>query len=403
MKVKREEARNLIYKAGTVKVTETVVLEEAYGRVLADDVFSPVDVPDEDKSAIDGFAFSHRSVKRVPARLRIVGETAAGSERLEVKDGEAVFVMTGGVLPKGADAAVRIEDVKVNEGSVYIDFPVEKGNLVNFKGSEISRGDLLIRKGTKLNERLVGLLAYVGIYRIKVFSVPEVGVFVTGNEVLEPYEPFKKGHVRNSNYYLLKGILSSFGANVHYLGRLKDDPDLMKGKIESALRSFDIVVTTGGVSKGKYDFVNDVVKGIGVDVKITSTNVRPGRPMIFGTYGTTLFFGLPGYPSAMLVNLVEFLLPALRRISGMSDFMNRYVDVFAGESFRSRKGRVDFVRVNLKFEKGHVVAESSGSQQTSNYLTSALCDGFVIIPEELERVEKGNIVKFLPFDWRLNG
>jgi len=403
MKLERDDAKKVILENCRLKPSEVVTLDSAYGRILAKDVLSLIDIPDENKSAIDGFAFSHESVTQVPVKLKIVGETPAGSEKLRVRKGEAVFVMTGGVLPEGADSAVRVEDVEVKDGYVLIDSFVERGNLVNFKSSEISKGIRIIEKGVRLDERLVGLLAYVGVYRVEVFSKPKVGVFITGDEVLEPYEQFKPGYVRNSNLYIIKGVLSACGIDVHYLGRLKDDPDLMEKRIGEALQFFDVVITTGGISKGKYDFVKDVVEKIGVDIKIRSTNIRPGRPLIFGLYGESLFFGLPGYPSAMLVNVFEFLLPALRKMSGLREFENRYVDAIAMESLRSRKGRVDFVRVNFEFKDGQFRVYSSGSQQTSNYLTAALCDGFAVVPEELEGVKEGDIVKILPLKWRYCG
>jgi len=397
MKVKREEAIRTILDTCRVLPSEVVTVEDAEGRVISEDVLSGIDVPDEDKSAIDGFAFSHLSVKSLPARLKVIGETPAGSESLSVREGEAVFVMTGGVIPDGADAAVRVEDVRVEGDEVVIDFPVERGNLVNFRGSEIRKGDLIVRAGTLLNGRLTALLAYIGIYRVKVHLKPRVGIFVTGDEILEPYEPYRKGAVRNSNLYLLKGLLKAY-ADVHYLGRLKDDPELMKGRISRFVEDFDILVTTGGVSKGRYDFVRSVVEDIGFNVRITSTNIRPGRPLVFASLEEKLFFGLPGYPSAMLVNALEFLLPPVRKIAGFREFANRYMDVVAGENLRSRRGRVDFVRVRLSNEGGTLVAYSAGSQQTSNFITSVYCDGFAVIPEELDGAGKGDVVKFIPLE-----
>ena len=397
MKVKREEAIRTILDTCRVLPSEVVTVEDAEGRVISEDVLSGIDVPDEDKSAIDGFAFSHLSVKSLPARLKVIGETPAGSESLSVREGEAVFVMTGGVIPDGADAAVRVEDVRVEGDEVVIDFPVERGNLINFRGSEIRKGDLIVRAGTLLNGRLTALLAYIGVYRVKVHLKPRVGIFVTGDEVLEPYEPYRKGAVRNSNFYLLKGLLKAY-ADVHYLGRLKDDPELMKGRISRFVEDFDILVTTGGVSKGRYDFVRSVVEDIGFNVRITSTNIRPGRPLVFASLEEKLFFGLPGYPSAMLVNALEFLLPPVRKIAGFREFANRYMDVVAGENLRSRRGRVDFVRVRLSNEGGTLVAYSTGSQQTSNFITSVYCDGFAVIPEELDGAGKGDVVKFIPLE-----
>ena len=396
MKVKREEAKELILKECKETGTEVVALNQAYGRVLAQEVYSPVDIPETDKSAIDGFAFKSSSIKKLPAKLKIVGEIAAGDKkRLKVKEGEAVFVMTGGLIPEGADTAVRVEDVKVEGETLIVEFPVKRGELVNFKGSEIKKGEKVLETGEVLDFRKVGLLANLGIGKVRVYQRVKVGVITTGSEVLEPEEPFKEGAVRNSNFYILKGLLEGIGAEVVYLGKVKDNLEEIKKTIEEGLSNCQIVATTGGVSKGKYDFVKEAAQLAGVDVKFTQTNIRPGRPLLFGKREDRLFFGLPGYPAAMLVNALEFLLPAVRKVSGFRDFNNKYITAVAGESLKSREGRVDFVRVNLKWEGGKAIALSAGSQQTSNYLTAALCQALAVIGEERGTVKAGEVVDVL--------
>jgi molybdopterin molybdotransferase len=398
MKVKREEAKRIILETCYEKPFEVVTLERAYGRVLAEDVYSPVDVPDEDKSAIDGYAFNAESVKELPAKLKIIGETAAGdTERKKVNVGEAVFVMTGGVIPEGANAAVRVEDVSVEGDYVVIDFPVEPGTLVNFKGSEIKKGEKVLEKGEHLDFRKVGLLANIGIYSLKVFQKPKVAVIVTGNEVLEPYEHYRLGTTRNSNYYILKGLLEREGAEVVYMGIARDDTIEMRELFEKATATADIVVTTGGVSKGRYDFVRGVVESLGFNVKFSMTNIRPGRPLVFATKEKKLFFGLPGYPTAMLVNTLEFLVPALRKLSGQKDVENRYLVAVAAEPLKSKRGRVDFIRTILFVEGGIPKIKPLGSQRTSDFRTMAKCNSLAIVEEEKEKVTPGESVKVLFF------
>ena len=395
MKVKREEAKKIIIENCKIKFMEVATLENAYGRVLAEDIYSPVDIPDENKSAIDGYAFNHKSLERLPAKLRIVGETPAGdTNKKEVKLGEAVFVMTGGIVPAGANAAVRIEDVKLENGYVIIDFPVEKGTLVNFKGSELKKGKLVLEKGIELDYRKVGLLANLGIYRIKVYQKPTVGIITTGSEVLEPFESYKKGFVRNSNYYILKGLLEKW-VNVIYFGITEDDKEGMVKLFEKALSCVDILITTGGVSKGKYDFVREVVGALGFDIKFTMTNIRPGRPLVFGVKEEKLFFGLPGYPSAMLVNLLEFLLPAVRKMAGLKNFENNYLTAITTTPLKSREGRVDFIRVDYFTEDGVLKVKDAGSQQTSNYTSIALCKALAVVPENRGKVLEGEQVEIL--------
>lgn len=394
MKVKREEALDIILNNVYSCGWEYVKLDNAYGRVLAEDVVSPVNVPDVNKSAVDGYGFKVSSLKELPAKLKIVGEVQAGDiGKFEVKEGEAVFVMTGGAVPDGVDAVVRVEDVSVEGNEVVVDFPVKKGELVNFVGSEIKKGEVVLTSGEWLDYRKVGLLAGVGVYKVKVFRKPVVGIATTGNEVLEAYEPHRTGCVRNVNYYVLQGLLSKAGAVPINLGNLEDDLDLTVKKLKEAFDHVDVLVTTGGVSKGKYDFVKKAVELLGFDVKFTSTNIRPGRPLVFAVKGKKVFFGLPGYPSATLVNAVEFLLPAVRKMAGERQCENVYYEFEAGEGIRGKKGRVDFVRVNVKGNKVY----NAGSQQTANFYTIATCDGLAVIGEDRGTVETGEKVNVLLF------
>ncbi len=394
MKVKREEALNIILNNVHSCGWEYVKLDNAYGRVLAEDVVSPVDVPDVNKSAVDGYGFRVSSLKKLPAKLKVVGEVQAGDVgKFEVKEGEAVFVMTGGAVPDGVDVVVRVEDVKREGDEVVVDFPVERGELVNFVGSEIKKGEVVLTSGERLDYRKVGLLANIGVYKVRVFRKPVIGVATTGNEVLEAYEPHRTSCVRNVNYYVLQGLLSKVGAVPINLGNLEDDLDLTIGKLEETFNHIDVLVTTGGVSKGKYDFIKRAIELLGFDVKFTSTNIRPGRPLVFAVKGEKVFFGLPGYPSATLVNAVEFLLPAVRKMAGEKHCENVYYDFEAGERIRGKKGRVDFVRINIRGSKVY----SAGNQQTANFYTIANCDGLAVIDEDRGYVEEGEIINVLLF------
>jgi molybdopterin molybdotransferase len=398
MRVSREEAKEIIFKnVKPIKNIETVTLEKAEGRVLSEDVLSPIDVPDVNKSAVDGYAFRSSSLKKIPAKLKIVGETAAGdTERKRVDEGEAVFVMTGGEIPEGADSAVRVEDVEVEGKFVKIDFPVEEGNLVNFRGEEFKKGEVVLKRGEKIYGLKVALLAYLGVYSLKVYSKPRIGVLVTGNEILEPWESFKRGNAYNSNLYIVEEFLKRAGA-VTYIGIVRDDREELKKAIEEGIDRFDVLITTGGVSKGKYDFVKEVVSQVGIDVKFTQTNIRPGRPLVFGTKGEKLFFGLPGYPSATVVNLLEFVLPAVKKLSGNRDWENRYLKAFADEPLRSKKGRNDFIRVKFLNDNGVLKVRSSGSQQTSVFKSVVFSDGFAVVPEDRGSVERGDLIDILTF------
>ena len=394
MNVTMNEAINIILSNTTNRFSKSITLDEAVGEVLAQDIYAKYDIPKFAKSAIDGYTFAYDTIDSYPATLKIIGESRAGVDNdIVVKDKEAVFTMTGALVPKGADTAVRVEDVIVKGDSVTIQKAPKKGDLINLAGSEIKSGDKILSKNERLDYRKVALLANIGVYTLKVYTKPKIGIVVTGNEVKEPWQDGDGTSVRNSNLYILKGMLREY-ADVVYYGRVDDDASAMAPFFQKALRECDILLSSGGASKGKYDFTVDIASKLNLDVKFTTTNIRPGRPLIFATKDDKLFFGLPGYPSALLVNALIFLLPALKKMIGL-DYNPNLIDVIADDELKAKVGRNDFIRVNLIYKDGKIYAKSAGSQQTSNYLSMALCDGLAVIAEDRGSVKVGEIIKVL--------
>ncbi len=387
-----EKAKKLIAESTPTLSHEVVTLEKALNRVTAEEVHSPTDIPETATSAMDGYALRVQDIQKVPARLKIVAEVLAGEKkRISLSPGESCYVATGAALPDNADTVIKVEDAKVEGDWLVVDRKPEKGQFVNPQGSELQKGKVVVPKGEKIDFRIAGLLARVGAYQVKVFLKPKIAVIATGKEIKEPFE---EGGIKNTNAYILKGLLKEY-ADISYMGIIDDSLPSIKEAIKEASKHHHIVITTGGVSVGKADFVKKALSELGWQIRFEFTNIKPGRPLTFATLSDTLFFGLPGYPSAMLVNALEFLMPAVRKLQGFSRVDNSYIEVIAAENFKSRKGKVYFVRANFEFRDGKVFAYSAGSQLTSNYFTSAVCQGFVIIPEEKESLAKGEVAKAL--------
>lgn len=388
------EAIEVILSNVSQRFARSINLDEAEDEVLAEDIYATYDIPKFAKSAIDGYTFAFDSIDSYPATLKIVGESRAGvSNDIVVGEKEAVFTMTGAIVPKGADTAVRVEDVEVKKDSVTIPNAPKKGDLINLAGSEIKERELILSKGERVDYKKVALLANIGRYSLRVYTKPKIGIVVTGNEVKEPWQDGDGASVRNSNLYILKGLLKDY-ADIVYYGKVDDDAKAMAPFFERALSECDILLSSGGASKGKYDFTVDIASKIGLDVKFTTTNIRPGRPLIFATKQNKLFFGLPGYPSALLVNAIIFLLPALKKMIGL-EYEPKFIEAVAVDDFKAKEGRNDFIRVNLIYKDGKVYAKSAGSQQTSNYLSMALSDGLALIDENRGSLKAGEIVKVL--------
>ncbi len=391
IKVTRNEAKEIIDSLTSQKYYETITIDEAEGRVLFEDIKAKFNIPESDKSAVDGYAINVDNLT-FPAKLKIIDEAPAGEAQKELKDG-AIFIMTGGVVPKGANAVVRIEDVEKEGDYIVIKKPVKKGDLINFEGEEVKTGDVVLKKGEILDYKKVALLANLGHYQIKVFKKVKIGIVVTGSEVKEPFEALDKAGVKNSNLYILKGLLKPY-ADITYYGKLPDNLDEMVKVFKNAIEENDILISSGGASKGKYDFTKEIAKQIGVDIKFTTTNIRPGRPLIFGNKGKKLFFGLPGYPAALLVNAVEFLIPYVKKAGGIVNYQNEYKKAVLTTKTKAKEGRVDFIRGNIECDE-KVTFTPAYTQQTSNYLSIALSNALAVIDENEGTKEAGEIVEYI--------
>jgi molybdopterin molybdotransferase len=393
MKVTRNEAKEIILNAIKTQSFEVVTLENAYNRVLYENIYAKYNIPESDKSAIDGFCFRIEDIKSYPAILKIIGESKAGDkDQKKVQANEAVFTMTGSIIPENADTAIRIEDAEINKDELIIKKAPKKGDLIDLAGSEIKKDEIILYQGEVLDYKKVSLLANLGFYQIKVYTRPSIGIIVTGNEIQEPWEQSYKAGVKNVNFYILKGMLEPF-ADIVYLGKVKDEPSIMNKLFASALKQNDILLSSAGASKGKYDFTKDIAKNIGLDTKFTMTNIRPGRPLIFGVKKEKLFFGLPGYPSALLINSYDFLLPAVKKIAGIKEYENKKITVIAEEIIKSKENRVDFVRVTLSYNNGKIFAKNTSSQQTSNFLSTSKSDALVIVDENQGSIKEGEVTE----------
>jgi len=391
-----EEAKEALLEGIAPGKAETVTLENALGRILAQEITARFDIPEAAKCAIDGYTFAYDTISDYPATLTIVGESRAGGQTPPaVGPGEAVFTMTGALVPEGADTAVRIEDVEVDGDQVTLFKAPKKGDLINPKGDEVTKGEPVLKPGTLLDAKTVALLANLGYYQIRVYPKVRIGIVVTGDEVREPWEGPDSAGVRNSNHYILKGLLSPY-AQIRYYGIIQDEPERMIPLFDAALMENDLLLSSGGASKGKYDFTKTIAEALGLKIHFTHTNIRPGRPLIFGTRDDQRFLGLPGYPAALMANAMAFLLPSVRKMAGLRAYENPTLSAVAEEPLRSKKGRIDFVRVRLRNEEGRLFVRNSGSQQTSNFLTLAQSDALAMIDAEHGTAEAGDIVTVWP-------
>ncbi|MCH5138799.1 molybdopterin molybdotransferase MoeA [Clostridiaceae bacterium UIB06] len=366
-------------------------------KVLAEDIYSQDNLPPFNKSAMDGYAIKSEDTKGGDTgkviEFEIKGLIRAGDYcEDELESGQAFKIMTGAPLPKGADAVIEIEKVKVEGSILKVVEDIKEGNNVIKFGEEIKVGELALSKGSNIRPVEIGLLASLGYSSIKIYKSPTIALIITGDELVDIDSKLEKGKIRNSNEYSLKALIKNLGAKALSLGLVSDDKDNLKQNVKYALENADIVISSGGASVGDYDFVEDVLKEIGADVKFNSVAIKPGKPVTFATYKEKLYFALPGNPLSLITTFEEFVKPAIEKMMGKQIGNKGEFPVTLAEDFKAKVGRKKYVYVDLKEDNGKYYAYKLGSQCSNHLMTMSEANGIIIIPEECGNVKAGEVL-----------
>lgn len=396
-----EEALELLLERVERLPSEKVLLWQATGRVLAQDVFAPSDSPAFDNSAMDGYAVRSEDLQSLPARLKIVGEVSAGSEfLLRVEGGQAVRIFTGAPIPEGADTVVPVEHARLEGDFVIIEKPFKKGANVRLRGEEIRAGELVLKKGTRIRGYEVGLLAFTNSVFVEVYQKPRVGIVSTGDEIREPGEPIERpSQIRSTNNHLLYARALELGCEVHQLGTVKDEPESIRNILEK-VEDYHVFISTGGVSAGEKDLVHVLIKEMGFEVVFHKLRIKPAKPVLLAKKGKTLFFGLPGNPVSCALAFDLLVKPALLKMQGIEDCRPRFLKAQLLKDF-SRKDteRREFVRAKYIHKDGKLLCDYSSKTQ-SHMLTSYVdANCYLVVYEGVDSLQSGQEVDILPFDW----
>ncbi|OGW61337.1 MAG: molybdopterin molybdenumtransferase MoeA [Nitrospirae bacterium RBG_16_64_22] len=381
--------------------TEKVHLASALGRVLAEDLASPEDLPPFDRSTVDGFALAAAdtfgATDAMPAYLKLAGEVAMGERpALRVGKGETVRIWTGGMLPEGTDAAMMLEHASVIDGeTVECVKAVAPGENVLFKGEDVTKGEAVLPRGHRLRPQDAGALAGLGIVEVSVFKKPRVAVLSTGDEVVPPEAAPSPGQIRDINAYNLIGLIAEAGGESLYRGIVPDDREALRRAIRSALDSADIVVLSGGSSVGVRDMAPDVLNALGKPgVFLHGVSIRPGKPVLAANVDGKPVFGLPGNPAAVALTFELFVEPVVRRWAGergAADGPRRTVRARLSRRLASSMGREDYVRVRLEERDGEWWAVPVLGK--SGLITTLVrAGGTVVIPLHKTGFEAGETV-----------
>ncbi|MEM2619456.1 MAG: molybdopterin molybdotransferase MoeA [Candidatus Hadarchaeales archaeon] len=384
-----EEALRLILSSSKPLGPEEIPLEKACGRILFEDLLSPIHFPPFDRSAVDGYAVrasdTFGASESSPRRLKVVGG--------RVGPGRAVEVMTGRPLPPEADAVVMVEHTRRRGKEVEILLPVTPGKNVSTRGEDVRKGERVLEKGRRLGPQEVGMLACLGFRRVRVFRRPRVSILSTGSELREPGQRLKKGEIPDINSYSLACAVRSCGALPILLGRCPDEKKELGRKLEEGTKRAEVMLVSGGTSVGKEDLVPEVLRERG-ELLFHGINLRPGGPTAFGRIDGKPIFCLPGFPAACLLSYTFLVRPFLRFLQGLPPERGlRKVKARVSRRVASSLGRVDVVRVRLLKGEGGLWAEPL--RVTGSGILSSLTgsDGFFVIPEDTEVVEKGEEVE----------
>ena len=384
--------------------TEMVGIFEALGRVLAEDVVSPISVPPHDNSAMDGFAFDGAALGSSPLALRNQGTAFAGKAWAgRVGAGECVKIMTGAIMPAGLDTVVPIEFVKVEGDTVTVPPGVVKpGDNRRFAGEDLMAGQPALRRGQVLGPAALGLVASLGLPAVRVRRRARVAYFSTGDEILSLGEAPREGAVYDSNRYTVFGLLTRLGVEVIDMGVVPDEPVRLEAAFREAAARADAIITSGGVSMGEADHTKAMMKQLG-DVAFWRIAMRPGRPMAVGRISeggkSAVLFGLPGNPVAVMVTFLAFVRPALQRLMGAEAVPPVLLQARSGEAMRKKPGRTEYQRGTVTREAdGTLVARTTGNQGSGVLSSMSQANGLIVLRHEQGNVAVGDAVEVMLFD-----
>jgi molybdopterin molybdotransferase len=392
-----EEALQIILGHAYPLKKEKVPLRRSLGRTLARDIVAGEDIPARDNSSMDGYALLSSDLTGVseekPMFLDVTGESPAGHPfRSRVRSGQTVRIMTGGAMPPGADAIAPIERVTiVDSRRIMLSQPLVAGEHVRRAGDDVRRGEIALSTGQVLGPAHLGILASLGLKKISVYQVPRVNILATGDELIPIGEEPAEGQIRNSTSLVLEAYVRQAGGEPVFLGIVRDTKKAIARGVRKALDAH-LLLITGGVSVGAYDLVGPVLREIGVDVKFWKVNIKPGKPLLFGVWGETLVFGLPGNPVSTSICFLKFVRPALYAMSGRDPESQFRIRAVLDQQIRKSDARRHYVRGVMQQMDGEVHVRTTGSQSSGVMSSMAKANCLIVIPEEVEKIAAGERV-----------
>jgi len=378
---------------------EVIALEDAPFRLLAQDVIADIDLPPFDRARMDGYALRSEDLKTAPARLRAIGEIAAGASfDGTINAGEAIKIFTGAPVPRGADAVQKVEVTESDNSSVLIKEAVSPGQFITPRASEVRAGQIVAESGREIGPAEMAVLASFGYSKVRVSLRPRIAVISTGSELVPVSEKPEAAQIRNSNSYTIASYAVRAGATVRNLGTVIDTTEAVRAVLLKASRASDLVITSGGVSMGDYDLVKAVLIDLGADLYFDKVSIRPGKPTVFARLKDTYFFGLPGNPVSTSVTFNVFARPAIRKMQGEASPLLTTVRAELTRSLSDSSSRRSYLPARLFVESGHAKAEPLKWGGSSDLVAFMRANALIVFPEQLHSIAEGETVEVLVLD-----
>jgi molybdopterin molybdotransferase len=391
-----DEAREIILAKIATKGVEKVPLDDALGRILAEDIIARRSNPPMDNSAMDGYAVITADIQSAtpdnPVKLEVVDDVPAGSvATVTLKNKQAIRIMTGAPIPPGADAVLMQEDTDKNGNGILAKDKTEVGENIRLAGEDVKEGDVVIRKGVTITPSQIGMMAVVGRSNIYVSQRPTVAILSTGDEIVEldgnPTGPC----IYNSNGYMLAAQIRSAGGIPCYLGVAKDNEKDLMEKFDWALKC-DIVVSSGGVSVGDYDLVKATLEKMGNEMVFWKVAMKPGKPLAFGKIGEVPIFGLPGNPVSSFVSFEQFARPAIKKMMGAKEVLPRTVQAKLTRTIHKKTGRLHFMSAVVSWDSGETTVAPAEEQGSGVLKSTVNANGLLVFPLEKDEIKSGEWV-----------
>ena len=382
--------------------TELVNLKNTLNRISGENIISSINVPAHSNSAVDGYAINFKEYSNGNRKFNIIGKSSAGHPfNKKVQKLNSIRVLTGAILPPNLDTIIMEEDCKIINNILTLPDNVKKGINYRYLGEDIKKNSIVYKKGHKIKPQDIGVLASLGIKRIRAYKALKIAIFSSGDELVNVGKPLNKGQIYDSNREMIIAFLSKLGFLVTDLGILKDKSDVIENKLKKASINNDLIITSGGMSLGDEDHIKNIIDNKG-SIYAWRLAIKPGRPVGFGMFNKCPIIGLPGNPAAAFITFLVVAIPILKQMSGQ--LVNKYnlIPITSDFYYTKKKGRKEFIRVKLINKKNKLTAQKFPKAGAGILTSTTWSSGIGILDEKVEEIKPGDKINYLSFNEILN-